>query len=43
MLFRSIPDPNGKAVGSVTFSRDGKTLATGDAGGSAYLWRLNLR
>ena len=30
----------GNAVESVAFSPDGKTLATSDANGSAYLWRV---
>jgi WD40 repeat protein len=34
----TLTDPGGKGVVSVAFSGDGKTLATGDTSGSAYLW-----
>jgi WD40 repeat protein len=35
-----VPDPGKRAVVSVAFSPDGKTLATADAGGSICLWDL---
>jgi serine/threonine-protein kinase len=37
---RVLAGQTGNAVESVAFSPDGKTLATSDANGSAYLWRV---
>jgi len=39
-LVDTVLDPGGKAVNSVAFSPDGKTLATGDANGSINLWDI---
>jgi WD40 repeat protein len=37
-LIATLPDPGTKGVASVAFSPDGRTLATGDANGKAYVW-----
>ncbi len=39
-LIAALADPSGKGVNSVAFSPDGKTLAAGDANGSAYVWNV---
>jgi WD40 repeat protein len=35
-----VTDPHSYGVNAVAFSRDGTMLATSDANGSAYLWRV---
>jgi serine/threonine protein kinase len=37
-IVRTFPEPGSAQVYSVALSADGKTLATGDANGTAYLW-----
>jgi hypothetical protein len=42
-LITELADPGSQQVNSIAFSPDGKTLATADENGRAYLWDLATR